>query len=83
MKNKINNIYEINTRVWLRELSLKYNKEIKLNNVSDNEIEEIKNLGFDTIWLISSKIHAQAQLLSIPGKTIYHSNTWIFPNGGL
>lgn len=45
-------IYEINTRVWLRELSSIYNKEINLENVPPQEWVRLKALGFDYIWLM-------------------------------
>lgn len=45
-------IYEINTRVWLNTLSIKYGKPITLKNVPSEEILELKNLGFDAIWLM-------------------------------
>jgi glycosidase len=45
-------IYEINTRVWLRELSNKYQREIRLDNIAKEEITNIKKLGFDAVWLM-------------------------------
>lgn len=46
------NIYEINTRVWLGELSLKYKKPIKFSNIPAAEIKKIKDFGFDAVWLM-------------------------------
>ena len=51
---KISYIYEINTRIWLRELSSRYRKEIRLDNVPDEEIERLKELGFDAVWLMGT-----------------------------
>ncbi len=45
-------IYEINTRIWIRELSIKYQREIKLNNIPREEIEYFKESGFDAVWLM-------------------------------
>jgi len=41
------NLYEINTRVWLRELSLRYKKPINLSNIPEAEIDKLKDYGFD------------------------------------
>lgn len=49
---KFPNIYEINTRLWLKELSLKYGKTVLLGSVPDEEILYLKNIGFDCIWLM-------------------------------
>ncbi len=48
----MNLIYEINTLLWLKELSHKYKIEIKLNNIPEEEITNFKDLGFDAIWFM-------------------------------
>jgi glycosidase len=45
-------IYEINTMVWLRELSLKHRKKITLANIPAKEYEELASLGIDAVWLM-------------------------------
>jgi hypothetical protein len=45
-------IYEINTMVWLRELSLRYRKKITLANIPAKEYEELASLGIDAVWLM-------------------------------
>lgn len=45
-------IYEISTRPWLYQLSSKYGSEIKLSNVPDSELDSIKSLGFDVVWMM-------------------------------
>lgn len=45
-------VYEINTRVWLRELSLKYRRDIKLGQVPEEEFNDLRKSGFDAIWLM-------------------------------
>lgn len=45
-------IYEINTRIWLRELSIKHGKSITLSNIPDSEWQYLSCLGFDFIWLM-------------------------------
>ncbi len=52
MLKKYANIYEINTRVWLRELSQRYKKTINLSNIPPAEIKKIKDYGFDAVWLM-------------------------------
>jgi hypothetical protein len=45
-------LYEVNTRVWLRELSEEQGRSITLADVPDTEIERWKQLGFTHIWLM-------------------------------
>ncbi len=45
-------IYEINTWIWLNELSKKYSKKITLANIPGNEWDELVRSGFDAIWLM-------------------------------
>jgi glycosidase len=49
-KNPI--IYEINTWLWLDDLSKKYETPITLANVPWAEWDEIKKNGFDAVWLM-------------------------------
>jgi hypothetical protein len=49
---KINRLFEINTRVWLKELSEKYKRVIKLYDVPEEEFEDLIRLGFDSVWLM-------------------------------
>lgn len=44
--------YEINTWVWLGELSQKYGKKITLSLVPDAEWDAIAAYGFDAVWLM-------------------------------
>ena len=45
-------IYEINTWVWLRRLSSKYQRAITLANVPASELAELAAWGFDAVWLM-------------------------------
>jgi hypothetical protein len=45
-------IYEINTWVWLHELSLRYNKAVTLATVPGKEWDHLASFGFDAIWLM-------------------------------
>ena len=45
-------VYEINTRVWLRELSARHGRTVTLATVPSEEIAPIGALGFDAVWLM-------------------------------
>jgi glycosidase len=45
-------IYEINTWVWLNELSRQHGRKVTLAGVPDAQWETIAGLGFDTVWLM-------------------------------
>ena len=46
-------LYQINTRVWLTELSQKVGRAATLDDVPDAELDRLAALGFDWIWLLS------------------------------
>lgn len=46
------NVYQINTQVWLNSLSRTYGKEIKLNTVPDEVLDEIASYQVDSVWLM-------------------------------
>jgi hypothetical protein len=45
-------IYEINTWVWLRELSRTYDRSVSLADVPPNEWDALADLGVDAVWLM-------------------------------
>jgi hypothetical protein len=45
-------IYEINTWVWLGELSRKYRKSVDLSTVAEQEWDAIAAHGFDAVWFM-------------------------------
>ena len=45
-------IYEINTWVWLYELSKRYRQSITLGNVPTQEWDAIKKMGVDVVWFM-------------------------------
>ena len=45
-------IYEINTWVWLRQLSKDYNQTITLDTVPSAEIEKLASYNVDAIWMM-------------------------------
>jgi hypothetical protein len=70
--NKFPLVYELNTRVWLRELSRKAGKALTLADVPDSEFQKWQDLRADALWLMgvwqeSAKGQAIAQT---------HSELW-------
>jgi glycosidase len=45
-------LYQINTRIWLNELSTKHGRRITLADVPDAELDALAALGFDWVWLL-------------------------------
>lgn len=45
-------LLEINARSWLCQLRERYGQEISLSTIPNEELEEIKHLGFDGVWLM-------------------------------
>lgn len=45
-------VYEINTRVWLAELSARAGRPLTLDKVPNDEIDRIARLGFHGVWLM-------------------------------
>jgi hypothetical protein len=45
-------IYEINTWVWLVELSRKHRRPVTLATVPDQEWDALATHGFDAVWLM-------------------------------
>jgi len=45
-------IYEINTWVWLNELSQKYQRTVNLATVPPEEWDQIASFGFDAVWFM-------------------------------
>jgi hypothetical protein len=45
-------LYEINTWVWLSDLSRKYGRDVRLSSVPANEWDAIAAYGFDAVWFM-------------------------------
>ncbi len=52
------NLYEINTRVWLYNLRKEIGEEVILSKVSDTIWWDLKEMGFDWIWLMGVWKHS-------------------------
>ena len=46
-------LYQINTRVWLTELSRASGRRATLDDIPDAELDHLAALGFDWVWLLS------------------------------
>ncbi len=46
-------LYQINTRVWLTELSQGLGRPAKLDDIPDAELDRLASRGFDWIWMLS------------------------------
>src|SRR5271166_5647945 len=46
-------LYQINTRVWLTELSRALGKRATLDDILDAELDRLAELGFDWVWFLS------------------------------
>jgi glycosidase len=46
-------LYQLNTRVWLTEISGRLGRRATLDDVTDAELDRLASIGFDWIWLLS------------------------------
>ncbi len=46
-------LYQINTRVWLTELSRRLGRAATLDDIPDAELDHLAGMGFDWVWLLS------------------------------
>jgi Alpha amylase, catalytic domain len=46
-------LYQINTRVWLTELSRTLSRPATLDDIPDAELDRVARMGFDWIWFLS------------------------------
>lgn len=46
-------LYQINTRVWLTELTREFGRPATLDDIPDAELDRLAQQGFDWIWLLS------------------------------
>jgi hypothetical protein len=46
-------LYQINTRVWLTELSRDLGRPATLDDIPDAELDRLAEMGFDWIWFLS------------------------------
>jgi len=51
--NRYPSLYQINTRVWLTDLSQKSGRAATLDDIPDDELDRLAKLGFDWLWFLS------------------------------
>ena len=52
-KPRYPSLYQINTRVWLTELSRKLGRPATLDDIPDAELDRLAEMGFDWAWFLS------------------------------
>jgi glycosidase len=51
--NRYPSLYQINTRVWLTDLSQELGRAATLDDIPDAELDRLAKLGFDWVWFLS------------------------------
>jgi hypothetical protein len=46
-------LYQLNTRVWLTELSQRIGRAATLDDIPDDALDQIAKQGFDWVWFLS------------------------------
>jgi len=46
-------LYQINTRVWLTDLTRQLGRPATLDDIPDDDLDHLADMGFDWIWLLS------------------------------
>jgi hypothetical protein len=46
-------LYQINTRVWLKQISLEMGRAVTLDDIADRELDRLAAMGFDWLWFLS------------------------------
>ncbi len=52
-KPRYPSLYQINTRVWLTEVSRGLGRRATLDDIPDADLDRIAGMGFDWVWLLS------------------------------
>lgn len=46
-------LYQVNTRVWLKELSVPLGRSAILDDIPDSSLDRVAEMGFDWVWFLS------------------------------
>ena len=46
-------LYQVNTRVWLTDISQELGRKATLDDIPDHELDRFVEIGFDWIWFLS------------------------------
>jgi glycosidase len=52
-KSRYPSLYQINTRVWLTDLSKSLGRKATLDDIPDSDLDHLAWMGFEWIWLLS------------------------------
>ena len=50
---KYPSLYQINTRVWITDIAARIGRPATLDDIPDNELDRLAEMGFDWIWFLS------------------------------
>jgi len=75
-------LYQINTRVWLTDLSRGLGRPAALDDIPDAELDRVAGMGFDWVWLLTGhpSIFSTAPIFLTDGGT-YSTYTSVSPGG--
>src|ERR1700751_5374944 len=74
-------IYEINTWVWVSELSSKYATKVDLSSVPAAEWDAIAAYGFDAVWLMGVWERSPAGIsIANQNKNLLDDFRWAIPD---
>src|SRR3954447_22974117 len=74
-------LYQINTRVWLTDLSAALGRPATLDDIPDAELDRLAAMGFDWIWLLSVwQTGAAAQAVSRSNREWRHDFEQTLPD---
>src|SRR5690349_636672 len=46
-------LYQVNTRVWLKELSRNLSRKATLDDIPGEALDQLAEMGFDWVWFLS------------------------------
>lgn len=74
-------LYQINTRVWLTDLSADLGRKATLDDIPDDELDRLAGMGCDWVWLLSVwRTGAVAQQVSRTNREWRHEFQETLPN---
>ncbi len=60
-------LYQINTRVWLTELSQKLGRAATLDDIPDSELDHLAQMGFDWAWFLRTDAEISSRFQWVVG----------------
>jgi hypothetical protein len=50
---RYSSLYQLNTHVWLTELSQRLGRAVTLDDILDADLDRLAQMGFDWVWFLS------------------------------